>query len=838
MKKNKFKLNDGGDPGKPKGVQYRNFKPVKLGDIEFDPNTAREGNEGEYLIVKDTKTGKDYGVVKEGNKWRYKNFQKDTPIGRMQNVYNQKELEIKSDLPRKTQLIYDSKDYITLTKGKDKNLKVPKAVIDSAIVSSKKVDVDPNKLLGLMSRESSYGVAAVGFDKENQALNQVNTLSKKDSYVSAWHYNNNLRYPKNPQTFLSQKGAEGLGVNKTSRGYYPYIKDKKQLYNYLKENPNLEKEYVETTNNFKDRYEGDALAWAAETIDKNPNSYNPGDPKYKQMLQQDINNVKSDPNLQSYIKKRTSQLKYNKGGKVGFEDVAGLASAFVNPISAIPSALNLIGKLAYNPASYTPAKMNESPMGYAYGGDMEQALQIMGGNDQQMGDHAVQVEGNPGVDTNYRNIGGQDVALTQGEIVRQDQDGSAYVWSNNPKMKHPSGTTFAKAMKPIENKIARLKSRVEKDHTDVYASNALGHLEQMVEQNKNIEETMRQKKGSPTAQRFNKGGYIKANGGYDQTPTDPLISLGQNMYPTRWQEGIPALLKNKVTNYINSPKIESDIAHTKWVAKETGSDNKSYIDYAEPNDALDSYKIARDPNWTVSPKIASPSQRVSNSPFNGTPQNFLKANPSHLTPVTGKGLPKTESLSTFEDKAFLGAKSLETAFRVGAALDKPMQYDTRRYNVDRIRYSPQRALDANQANYQGAQYDINTGNANTDRILRNNLYGQKMAADRDVIGKNDQMQNQSDLQVNQYNAQAKVNVDNINEKIRGVDYQATDAALTSIGNLSSIFQQAGGAKAHNRITMSTLNSLSRRYGIDVPELMALMQGEGDLNKGTVKYKGK
>jgi len=511
---------------------------------------------------------------------------------------------------------------------------------------------------------------------------------------------------------------------------------------------------------------------------------------------------------------KKNKLKCNTGGKIGFGDVAGIASAFVNPVSAIPSALNLIGKLAYNPASYTPAKMNESPMGYAYGGDMTQALQIAGGNDQQMGDHAVQVEGNPGVDTNYRNIGGQDVALTQGEIVRQDQDGSAYVWSNNPKMKHPSGTTFAKAMKPIENKIARLKSRVEKDHTDVYASNALGHLEQMVEQNKNIEETMRQKKGSPTAQRFNKGGYIKANDGVKvKKNTDPTSGL----YGSSYTEG--NLIGNDVMDVITQAALEKKLSNP----IREGFENYSMVQNRVP--------------LAVSPTIQPGSQRNNSSPFTN-PKGFIQANPSPLTSVTGNGLPKTESLSTFEDKAFLGAKSLETAFRVGAALDKPMQYDTRRYNIDRIRYSPQRALDANQANYQGAQYDINTGNANTDRILRNNLYGQKMAADRDVIGKNDQMQNQSDLQVNQYNAQAKANVDNINEQIRGRDYQATDAALTSIGNLSSIFQQAGGAKAHNRITMSTLNSLSRRYGIDVPELMALMQGEGDLNKGTVKYKGK
>lgn len=763
---------------------------------------------------------------------------------------------------------------------------------------------------------------------------------------------------------------------------------------------------------------------------------------------------------------KKNKLKYKTGGKIGFGDVAGLASAFVNPISAIPSALNLIGKLAYNPASYTPAKMNESPMGYAYGGDMSGALQIAGGNDQQMGDHAVQVEGNPGVDTNYRNIGGQDVALTQGEIVRQDQDGSAYVWSNNPKMKHPSGETFAKAMKPIENKIARLKSRIQKDHTDVYASNALGHLEQMIEQNKNEEESLRQLKGSPTAQAFNKGGKVGEDPIYSggtlpeatikakQTEIDKLKTKFKKENPK--EKYIDAYLKSplaqgtgnsivnypkrldtdyekKLNDYVTDNLIKNKYASTlkdelssttaasaiwdatpnmpqwsidereylvkqgKSIENETSKynfyRNKQIIDKAYPtfNDKaqavtsaasmLSPWKkvtaaaqalnvglelVKKDPNyseavlgaiplgqtgkkggaalfkiadkfydvqdvlpadsklkikqdttmkknkggyikandgikikkntdptsglygssyteghlipdelmaihadealrqtgigWTgnsqltplqrtpiktsynnASPKIQSPLQRLQlkgNSPFTN-PSGFIQSNPSPLTSITGKGLPNLDqSLSTFEDKAFLGTKALETTFRVGAALDKPTQYDTRRYNVDRIRYSPQRALDANQANYQGAQFDINTGNANTDRILRNNLYGQKMAADRDVIGKNDQMQNQSDLQVNQYNAQAKANVDNITEQIRGRDYQATDAALTSIGNLSSIFQQAGGAKAHNRITMSTLNSLSRRYGIDVPELMALMQGEGDLNKGTVKYKGK
>ena len=778
MKKNKFKLNEGGDPGKP--------KIVKLGEIRFNDSELRKSDKGDYYIVKDKKSGKDYGVVKDGNSWRFKTYYDEyqARLDKSQNAY-QSTIE-KNNQRNNFDNFTDSqkKDYIEITKGKDTGLKVPKRIIDSALVSSKRTNTDPNILLGLLSRESSYGIDEFKLQEDRtygRSIYGDTHPSTKTNMVSAW--SKDLKdTPSSSLEFLYSKGAKGLTPYKTSDRWGIEVTDTKQYEDFINKNSHLVKEYEDKIKSFKVQTNGDSFDWANNKLkNEGLQSYNPGDPRYPQMLQKDINAVKSDTAIQNYIKRRTPQLKYNTGGKVGFEDVAGLASAFVNPISAIPSALDLIGKLAYNPASYTPAKMNESPMGYAYGGDMEQALQIAGGNDHQMGDHAVQVEGNPGVDTNYRNIGGQDVALTQGEIVRQDQDGSAYVWSNNPKMKHPSGTTFAKAMKPIENKIARLKSRVEKDHTDVYASNALGHLEQMVEQNKNIEETMRQKKGSPTAQRFNNGGRVKATLGYDQVPNElgdaPPIYLSQQILDRQAFE---------------VPKIQTGL-------ERFGT--------------------------------------TTNSPFTA-PKNFLKANPSPLTSVTGNGLPKTESLSTFEDKAFLGAKSLETAFRVGAALDKPMQYDTRRYNVDRIRYSPQRALDANQANYQGAQYDINTGNANTDRILRNNLYGQKMAADRDVIGKNDQMQNQSDLQVNQYNAQAKANVDNINEQIRGRDYQATDAALTSIGNLSSIFQQAGGAKAHNRITMSTLNSLSRRYGIDVPELMALMQGEGDLNKGTVKYKGK
>lgn len=473
----------------------------------------------------------------------------------------------------------------------------------------------------------------------------------------------------------------------------------------------------------------------------------------------------------------------NDGGKLQANDVLGLATSLGNPLTAIPSALGIIGKLAYNPASYTPAKMNESPMGYAYGGDMKQQLNMLPNVDKPLGEHAVEVQGKEGIDTNYRNIDGQNVALTKGEIVREDSDGSAYVWSNNPKMKHSSGETFAKAMKPVENKIAKIKRRIEKDPTDHIATNTLGHLEQIVEQNKNEEEMLRQAKGSPTAQAYNKGGYIKANDGIAGLQSKKPIYVSQELDPVDLYGG---------------PMI--------------------------PNEAMDAL---------ISGRLGMRGENVNRKALDTFAKAPKLADAGNMIPQ-----PQRETFSTFEDKAFLGAKGLETVGRVANALQKPRQYDPRRYNVDKIKYNPNRVLDRNEANYQSAQFDINTGNANTDRILRNNVYGQKLQADRDVYREYDQMQRQSDLQVDQYNAQALANIDNINEQIQGRQQQARDAALTSIGNMASIFQQAGGAKAHNKITLATLNSLSKRYGIDVPNLMLMMEGQGDSNKGVVNYKGK
>ncbi len=466
---------------------------------------------------------------------------------------------------------------------------------------------------------------------------------------------------------------------------------------------------------------------------------------------------------------------------------------------------------------------NKSNVAYAaYGADLQNKAQVTGGNDIEMGEHATQIQGNSGIDTNRRNVGGQEVALTKGEIVRQDGDGSSYIWSNNPKMLHPSGKTFAQAMKPIENKIANIKRRINRDPSDNIASNTLGHLEQMIEQNKNIEESMRQAKGSSTAMKFNQGGYVPGyyEGGVIKAKDGIKIKRDADPNSTNYGAivGIEGeLINNDAMDVITSSALEKRFQNP----LREGFENYSFVQNRNKN----------------KPFPVSPTLSRSNSPFTN-PSNFLQANPSPLTAVKGSTPTPQENLSTFEDKAFMGTKALETAFRVGTAMQKPIQYDTRRYNVDKIKYNANKVLDVNERNYQGSQFDINTGNANTDRILRNNLYSQKSAADRDTMRQYDEMQRNSDLQVNQYNAQSKANIDNINEQIRGRQYQAVDAAASSVGNLASIFQQAGAAKTGNKISLATLNSLSKRYGIDMSNLMDMIDGKGDSSKGTIKYKGK
>jgi hypothetical protein len=198
-------------------------------------------------------------------------------------------------------------------------------------------------------------------------------------------------------------------------------------------------------------------------------------------------------------------------------------------------ALDFILGMTKNPSDYTPQKMNTNGA-YAQGGYM----------DSPIGNHAFEVGGNPGVDTNARNVKGQDVLLTKGEIVRNEPQG-AYVFSNSTrKMPHPlTGKTFSETVKPIEKGIAKARKAVNKDYTDYISKNTLGHLEQLIEQNKNREEEIRQQTNSGPTMEYAVGGDIKG-----------LITALDEMRNIRGMSDIHPLahqlaVKNRVKDYVN-----------------------------------------------------------------------------------------------------------------------------------------------------------------------------------------------------------------------------------------------------------------------------------------------
>ena len=457
----------------------------------------------------------------------------------------------------------------------------------------------------------------------------------------------------------------------------------------------------------------------------------------------------------------------------------------------------------------------QGPSKFADGGYLDSAI----------GDHAFEVGGNAGVDTNARTVKGQDVLLTKGEIVRDEPEG-AYVFSNsNRKMPHPlTGRSFSDTVKPIEKGIAKAKKSLRRDYTDSISRNTLGHLEQLIEQNKAREEEVRIQKEPTEVQEFARGGDI--SGLIAALDEARNIRGMSNIHPIAHQMTID----NRVKDYVN------------WNINKAPLDNKFSNTVYEPLVGPSRTSIYKS-------DINAPKQPAKYDPTMGL--TFKKETPQSNTKIPYeygyKDGPNTENTSedlssnmqylTPEDKIFMGLKTGETIARMIEAGKPATQYRSEPYEIDRIKYNPQDVLDKNQSTYR-ALLETNTGNANLDRVIKSSFAGNKMSQDREALRQYANMQSQSDMQVNQYNSQVRQNVDNINEQIAARKYAAKDAAFSSVGNLASIFQQAGGARAHNKITLATLESLSRRYGINMDELKSYIGwGKGGTEDGLVKYKG-
>jgi len=198
------------------------------------------------------------------------------------------------------------KNKVALNTGRFKGANVSAALIDDIAAAAKRNKIPVGQLLALAGRESTFG------------QQKGNDRAKKDSanneYMSGWNVAEDYS-PYDPHRFLADKKVPGVKTLKSSSGYYYEITDEKAAREYLKKNPQLIEQYKKKLATTPDIGNRNYFDLSAEFLKKKGiQGYNPGDPTYVDMFNQDYNTLKQDKELMSYLKKKG--YKYEQGGQL------------------------------------------------------------------------------------------------------------------------------------------------------------------------------------------------------------------------------------------------------------------------------------------------------------------------------------------------------------------------------------------------------------------------------------------------------------------------------------------------------------------------------------------
>jgi hypothetical protein len=198
------------------------------------------------------------------------------------------------------------KNKVALNTGRFKGANVSAALIDDVAAAAKRNKIPVGQLLALAGRESTFG------------QQKGNDRAKKDSanneYMSGWNVAEDYS-PYDPHRFLADKKVPGINVVKTPHGYGYEVADEKAVREYLKKHPNLIEQYKKKVATTPDLGNRNYFDLSAEFLKKKGiQGYNPGDPTYVDMFNQDYNTLKQDKELMSYLKKKG--YKYEQGGQL------------------------------------------------------------------------------------------------------------------------------------------------------------------------------------------------------------------------------------------------------------------------------------------------------------------------------------------------------------------------------------------------------------------------------------------------------------------------------------------------------------------------------------------
>ena len=193
---------------------------------------------------------------------------------------------------------------INLSTDRYRGANVPVEYIDMLRDSAKRFNIDPYILYAIAGRESTFGQ-----QKNSPAMDIRN--SSPITLVSGW----NITEPYEPYSFdrfLADNKTPNVTVEKNNDGYYYNINDTKidEINDYIDKNKLIDKYKTKLENTKKINYNNPFDFLAEFIINNGIEKYNPGDPDYKNKIDNEIRILKSDPEFSKYVNRKL------KGGLV------------------------------------------------------------------------------------------------------------------------------------------------------------------------------------------------------------------------------------------------------------------------------------------------------------------------------------------------------------------------------------------------------------------------------------------------------------------------------------------------------------------------------------------
>lgn len=469
----------------------------------------------------------------------------------------------------------------------------------------------------------------------------------------------------------------------------------------------------------------------------------------------------------------------------------------------------------------------------AYMGTTNQYMgyQMGGAVDNPLSNTSVEVQGNPGIDTNPRMVANNAINVTEGEVINNNVNmgmgNSAFVFSNDRSMKDPvNGKTFAKSVKKYEKAKGRAEKRLEKYPFDNEAKNSIMFNQQMIDNTAQRQEEVKSMIGLDNdlpafgmqyggKVNYNKGGMIKradgsyskrglwdnirANAGSGKEPTQEMLEQERKIKNKRYGGKVDYMMGGKV-NYVDGGV--------------PGSSNTESPDMYVDNTGLPFMtKRLMDANRTLAGNIPEAKlQKVS----------ALETKMDGLSSKMGV-TEKNPGFSTLGDYVYMAGKTAELIGKAAMARQPVRTYNVSDYQLAKPVYNPamEQRMISDMVRSQTSQ--INTGNANLDRALASTMYTQGMNKSAEIAEKYRQLQATSDIGVNKANIDAALTIADRNEQNQAARFNAMDTVLSSIGTYGQAVQDMTNTRATNRITMNAINQMAQMYKISPENLLNIMR---------------